>query len=117
MLIALSFVKVSSDIPLVSSCSIAISAACHRPQDDVDAHLLPITWGIVSLGTDVPTRCSFTTFKNVRSPIDGETISGQSLRCDVDWVEGPVSWTGRISRSFKNWFKGVVYKKWVRKIM
>ncbi|KAK5729389.1 hypothetical protein LTR17_012019 [Elasticomyces elasticus] len=34
-------------MPLASSCSAAISAACHRPQDDNAAHLLPVIWGRV----------------------------------------------------------------------
>lgn len=34
-------------MPLASSCSAAISAACHRPEDDSAAHLLPVVWGKV----------------------------------------------------------------------
>ncbi|KAK3631080.1 hypothetical protein LTR56_017104 [Elasticomyces elasticus] len=34
-------------MPLASSCSAAISAACHRPEDDNAAHLLPVIWGRV----------------------------------------------------------------------
>ena len=32
-------------MPLVSSCSAAISAACHRPEEDFQSHLLPVRWG------------------------------------------------------------------------
>ena len=35
-------------MPIVGSCSAAISAACHRPADDVDAALKPVKWGAVS---------------------------------------------------------------------
>ena len=34
-------------MPLVSSCSAAISAACHRPDEDFDSHLLPVRRGLV----------------------------------------------------------------------
>ena len=34
-------------VPLASSCSAAISAACHRPEVDDAAHLLPVIWGRV----------------------------------------------------------------------
>ena len=34
-------------MPLVSTCSAAISAACHRPAEDGDSHLLPVRWGFV----------------------------------------------------------------------
>lgn len=33
-------------IPLVGSCSAAVSAACHRPEDDVQASLKPVQWGV-----------------------------------------------------------------------
>ena len=37
----------SYTMPLVSTCSAAISAACHRPDEDSDSHLLPVRWGFV----------------------------------------------------------------------
>ena len=33
---------------VAGSCSVAISAACHRPKDDIDAAYLPVSWGEVS---------------------------------------------------------------------
>jgi hypothetical protein len=55
-------------MPLVSTCSAAISAACHRPARDVDAHLLPVQWGVIpSEGEEAP-RCSFTTYRDVQPP-------------------------------------------------
>jgi len=33
-------------MPVVLSCSLAISAACHPPLDDVDAHLAEVQWGV-----------------------------------------------------------------------
>ena len=35
----------SYTMPLVSTCSAAISAACHRPDEDSKSHLLPVIWG------------------------------------------------------------------------
>lgn len=34
-------------IPMVGSCSAAVSAACHRPEDDVQASLKAVQWGVV----------------------------------------------------------------------
>ena len=37
----------SYTMPLISTCSAAISAACHKPDEDCDSHLLPVRWGFV----------------------------------------------------------------------
>ncbi|RAR13599.1 carboxypeptidase s1 [Stemphylium lycopersici] len=37
-------------MPLASSNSAAISAACHRPAEDVDASVLPVKWGAITHG-------------------------------------------------------------------
>ena len=34
-------------MPLAGSCSVAISAACHRPEWDIAAHLALVKWGVV----------------------------------------------------------------------
>lgn len=44
-LLGLSTRSFRSVIPLAGSCSAAISAACHPPDDDVDAAIKPIMWG------------------------------------------------------------------------
>lgn len=55
--------KLRWEMPLVGSCSVAISAACHRPADDTDAAYLPVSWGeIPSEGTKSLGHCSFTSF-------------------------------------------------------
>jgi hypothetical protein len=33
-------------VPLAGSFSSAISAACHRPDRDTDAHMKPVMWGV-----------------------------------------------------------------------
>ncbi|KAL4778392.1 hypothetical protein BJX76DRAFT_352648 [Aspergillus varians] len=49
-LLGVSIRPLNSRMPLVSSCSAAISAACHPPPDDHEAALKPVIWGeIVSL--------------------------------------------------------------------
>jgi hypothetical protein len=34
-------------MPLNATCSVIISAACHRPDGDKEAHLFPVRWGAV----------------------------------------------------------------------
>ncbi len=57
-------------MPLVASCSAAISAACHRPEEDIDAATKPVMWGVVSSENGVA-HCCFTSFEVTR-PIPGE---------------------------------------------
>ena len=58
-------------IPLASTCSAAISAACHRPPDDVDAAVLPVQWGVVSTKNGIG-HCYFSS-KLVGPPVPGRT--------------------------------------------
>ena len=73
-LVAIGFIKRGADrehaMPLMSTCSAAISAGCHRLMDDFDAHLLPVRWGVVSSEGSVG-HCSFTTARDVSSPVPG----------------------------------------------
>lgn len=63
--------KLDSGMPIAGSCSLAISAACHRPSGDENAALLPVQWGAVSHETDHgPGHCCFTSFE-VEPPIVG----------------------------------------------
>ena len=57
-------------MPLAGSCSAAISAACHRPEEDFDAATRPVMWGVVSSENGVG-HCCFTSFE-VSPPIHGE---------------------------------------------
>ncbi|KAF1992466.1 hypothetical protein K402DRAFT_6888 [Aulographum hederae CBS 113979] len=64
-------------MPLASTCSLAISSNCHRPDGDVDAHLLPVQWGVYdSTSHDYPARCAFTTSRYVKPPEVGQLILG-----------------------------------------
>ena len=58
-------------IPLASTCSAAISAACHPPPDDVDAAVLPVQWGVVSTKDGIG-HCSLSS-KLVAPPIPGRS--------------------------------------------
>lgn len=57
-------------MPLAGSCSAAISAACHRPEEDVDAATKPVKWGVVSSENGVG-HCCFTSFE-VSQPVSGK---------------------------------------------
>lgn len=57
-----------SSMPLVSTCSAAISANCHRPEADKEAHLLPVQWGVSGEDDSGSKLCSFTTSRYVEAP-------------------------------------------------
>ena len=57
-------------VPLAGSCSAAISAACHRPNEDVDAAYKPVMWGAVESSGPVG-HCCFTSFE-VTKPVVGQ---------------------------------------------
>lgn len=65
-------------IPLVGSCSAAISAACHAPREDDDA-TLPVLWGAVSHSQEDGTvgHCCFTSF-STSPPMEGEFYAGRA---------------------------------------
>ncbi|KAK4963812.1 hypothetical protein LTR28_004372 [Elasticomyces elasticus] len=59
---------------LASSCSAAISAACHPPEGDVDASVLPVQWGVVGEKTTASGsvgHCTFTSW-DVSVPVRGK---------------------------------------------
>ena len=61
--------RYKSGMPVVSTCSSAISAACHpSPNEDPDAWLLPIQWGVTEV-VDGAGHCTFTA-KDVMPPND-----------------------------------------------
>lgn len=64
VLIGLGFRKLNPQMPVVRSSSLAIAAQCYRPDGDVDAAFLPVSWGEVS---DESGRLCFTS-KDVHAP-------------------------------------------------
>jgi hypothetical protein len=47
VIICLGQLRYKAKIPSVGSCSAAIATACHRPEDDEDAFLKPVQWGVI----------------------------------------------------------------------
>lgn len=77
--------QMPSSMPLVLSCSAAISAACH-PGQKVDCYQDPVSWGVVDEpdeSKEKPGRCSLTTYPDIRQPREGEKFSGV-LSSDYD---------------------------------
>lgn len=61
VVIAMGFRKLRSDMPVAASCSFALAAATHRPENDFDASVLPIKWGeVLTNGNDDLGHCCFT---------------------------------------------------------
>lgn len=60
-LVALGARKYDDSIPLVGSCSAAISAACHQPVWDADAAMKRVQWGVIPESVDEKGvgHCSF----------------------------------------------------------
>ncbi|KAF2822150.1 hypothetical protein CC86DRAFT_301334, partial [Ophiobolus disseminans] len=70
-LVVLAMRDYPGDVPMASSCSAAISAACHPDEEDDEAHLFPVQWGVVSI-KDGNGHGSLTTDKNVTPPEEGQ---------------------------------------------
>ncbi|CAD6588975.1 MAG: hypothetical protein ASARMPRED_003851 [Alectoria sarmentosa] len=71
-------------MPLVGSCSAAISAACHRPREDIDAATLPVLWGAVSGQEECAVgHCCFTSFE-ASPPVKGKAYADQHPETRVD---------------------------------
>ena len=67
------FRRYKPGMPLAGSCSAAISAACHRPNDDVDAQFKPVMWGAVESSNPIG-HCCFTSFE-VTKPVKGQVYA------------------------------------------
>ncbi|KAE8395465.1 hypothetical protein BDV23DRAFT_194168 [Aspergillus alliaceus] len=76
VLTTVSSFRLKSDIPVVGSCSIAISAACHPPEVDADVAGKPLSWGAVRYQEgDQPGHCCLTS-QTVERPRHGELYAG-----------------------------------------
>lgn len=62
-------------MPLAGSSSAAISAACHPPETDEDAAVLPVRWGSVRIEGPVG-HCCFTSFES-SFPEEGKPYAGR----------------------------------------
>lgn len=94
------FRRVTFDMPLVGSCSAAISASCHAPAEGADA-TKALQWGVVKPSYNIPQpkvgHCSFSSVE-VSMPVDRERYAGlsprntyagrQKERCTIIYVPG-----------------------------
>ena len=72
-LVLISLRKYPAGVPLVSTCSAAISAACHQPlPGNKNTCLFPLLWGEVSEDTSGIGHCCFTTARDVKPPTAGK---------------------------------------------
>jgi hypothetical protein len=75
--VAIGFRRYKGNAPLVSTCSAAISAACHRPTDDEGSELLPLQWGVVTWdGNRKFGHCSLSS-QGVSAPVLGFLYAGE----------------------------------------
>ncbi|KAK2767475.1 hypothetical protein FQN54_003632 [Arachnomyces sp. PD_36] len=93
--LALSYKKINSDMPIASSCSAAIAAACHTSSlDDCDNDpSVPLQWGVVSSqGQDVDDvgHCCFTAGQ-VTPLIEGRFYAGIRRRREDTGQSGKTS--------------------------
>jgi hypothetical protein len=74
--VALGFQKYEGTMPLVSTNSLAISAACHALREDRDGegHLLPMQWGVVAMKNGVG-HCTFSTVHDNEQPDEKHTYA------------------------------------------
>ena len=83
VLVRMGFRKLYGKIPLASSNSYAISAACHPPEQDTDAALKPVMWGEVQTGSESEVgHCCFTSM-DVTAPVEGRMYAGLRKREEV----------------------------------
>ncbi|CAG7939027.1 unnamed protein product [Penicillium salamii] len=77
-LILLSSRKLKPGMPVVGSCSLAISAACHPPESDYSVAVKPLLWGAVSHEENgKPGHCCLTS-SEVEKPREGALYAGGS---------------------------------------
>lgn len=64
--------QIDQHIPPAATCSLAISAACHPPPNDIEPHLRPVQWGAVRnmFGGGIA-HCTFTS-EPVTCPKEGQ---------------------------------------------
>lgn len=87
-------------MPLVSTCSAAISANCHRPEADKEAHLLPVQWGVTGVNGPESKLCAFTTSRYVEAPTpEHEYLTYRGKTAEVKDRKTP--WIYRILQRMK----------------
>lgn len=112
VLVVNGFRKCKEGMPLAGSCSAAISAACHRPKEDLDAAVLPVQWGAVSTDGRIG-HCCFTSF-DVSTPVKGKPYADQDAMSSIDSsvatrAESSQAGSGLRSRTWR-------YLFWLRRV-
>jgi len=76
------FRRYDAAMPLVGSCSAAISASCHRAPDDTSAALLPLKWGCIDADADREIgHCTLSSIE-VTPPVTGYLYAGKDKKED-----------------------------------
>ena len=83
VILALGFRYFKNSMPLASSCSAAISAACHAPTGCGDA-LKPVMWGEVLKSPVKDSRTESNSQKNDRKVMDVSQLDSRSQRAEED---------------------------------
>ena len=67
-LVALGFRHYDGTMPLVSTNSLAISAACHPPEEDKEGgYLMPVIWGVTEIDSNGVGHCTVTTAADIQT--------------------------------------------------
>lgn len=75
VIIGLSFRSLNAPIPLVGTSSLAVSAACHHPNDAESEARKPLMWGVTRRPVDgKPGHCSLSS-ESVEHPVPGEVYA------------------------------------------
>lgn len=75
VVIGLSFRPLNAPVPLVGTASLAISAACHHPNDPETEARKPLLWGVTRRPVDgKPGHCSLSS-EEIEHPVPGELYS------------------------------------------
>jgi hypothetical protein len=79
VVIGVGFRNLPGSMPIAGSCSMALAAAAHRPEGDVDAAVLPVRWGVVRVpeGDADVGHCCFTS-EEVTEPQEGKLYAGDT---------------------------------------
>jgi hypothetical protein len=82
--VGMGFRKLPSSVTIAGSCSMALAAAAHRPESDVDAAVLPVKWGVVCAPENAEGvgHCCFTS-EQVTEPQEEKLYAGD-MKAAVD---------------------------------
>lgn len=110
----LGFRKLHGRMPVVGSCSLAISAACHRPKDDSAAAYLPVSWGEVEHGEgEHECHCCFTSREVVAPCVDMRIVNRGEARQSIELALLPGTVTVAPSEGVRIESVGIPVRQWL----